>query len=81
MLYPSINELLKKADSRYCLVNEVSKRARQIVEGSDRLVNTKENKPVTVATFEVFEDKVTYKTTYFEDFVLKQMEEENEEKI
>ena len=35
MLYPSINDLLNKADNRYCLVNEVSKRARQLVEGSD----------------------------------------------
>ncbi len=80
MLYPSINELLKKADSRYGLVNEISKRARQIVEGSQRLIDTKENKPVTVATYEVFEDKITYKTTFFEDFVLKQMEDEKEEK-
>ena len=70
MLYPSINDLLNKADSRYCLVNEVSKRARQLVEGSDKMVETVEEKPVSVATFEVFEEKVTYKTTYFEDFML-----------
>ena len=79
MLYPSINELLKKADSRYTLVNEVSKRARQIVEGSQSLVKINEKKPVTVATYEVFEDKITYKTTFFEDFVLKQWEEEKKE--
>ncbi|WP_313017236.1 DNA-directed RNA polymerase subunit omega [Acetoanaerobium noterae] len=75
MLYPSINDLLNKADSRYCLVNEVSKRARQLVEGSDKMVDTVEEKPVSVATFEVFEEKVTYKTTYFEDFMLNEMEE------
>ena len=46
MLYPSINDLLNKADSRYCLVNEVSKRARQLVEGSDKMVDTVEEKPV-----------------------------------
>ena len=40
MLYPSINDLLKIADSRYALVNEVSKRARQIVDGSDMLIDT-----------------------------------------
>ena len=49
MLYPSINDLLNKADSRYCLVNEVSKRARQLVEGSDKMVDTVEEKPVSVS--------------------------------
>ena len=75
MLYPSINELLNKADSRYCLVNEVAKRARQLVEGSIKMIETPEEKPVTVATFEVFEDKLTYKTIFFEDFVIRAMEE------
>ncbi|MDO5062699.1 MAG: DNA-directed RNA polymerase subunit omega [Peptostreptococcaceae bacterium] len=32
MLYPSINDLLEKAENQYILVNEVAKRARQIVE-------------------------------------------------
>ncbi len=73
MLYPSINELLNKADSRYCLVNEVAKRARQLVEGSIKMIETPEEKPVTVATFEVFEDKLTYKTTFFEEFVINAM--------
>jgi len=70
MLYPSINDLLKIADSRYALVNEVSKRARQIVDGSDMLIDTDDIKPVSIATTEVFEKKVTYKVTFFEDFDL-----------
>lgn len=77
MLYPSINDLLKKTDSRYALVNEVAKRARQLVDGSDVLVDTKDIKPVSIATFEVFEEKVTYKMTFFEDFDLNV--EENQE--
>ncbi|MBP2026638.1 DNA-directed RNA polymerase subunit omega [Acetoanaerobium pronyense] len=70
MLYPSINDLLKIADSRYALVNEVSKRARQIVDGSDMLIDTDDIKPVSIATTEVFEEKVTYKVTFFEEFDL-----------
>ncbi|MFA5524836.1 MAG: DNA-directed RNA polymerase subunit omega [Tissierellales bacterium] len=60
MLYPSINDLLKNVDSRYTLVLLVSKRARQIVEGSESLVEPLSNKPVSVAVQEVSEHKVTY---------------------
>ena len=34
MIYPPISELVKKTGSRYALVIETAKRARQIVEGS-----------------------------------------------
>ncbi|WIV10797.1 DNA-directed RNA polymerase subunit omega [Proteiniborus sp. MB09-C3] len=60
MLYPSINELLKNVDSRYTLVLLVSKRARQIVDGSEPLVDPKSSKPVSIAVQEVSEHKVTY---------------------
>ena len=33
MLYPSINEIRKKADSRYTLVILAAKRARDIIDG------------------------------------------------
>ena len=64
MLYPSINDLLEISDSRYVLVNQVSKRARQIVEGSDALVKTIDTKPVSIATQEVFEKKIGYSSSY-----------------
>lgn len=64
MLYPSINELLEISDSRYVLVNQVAKRARQIVEGSDALVRTIDTKPVSIATEEVYEGKVGYSSSY-----------------
>ncbi len=60
MLYPSINDLLEKTENRYILVNQVAKRARQIVEGSDNLIETKEKKPVSIATLEVFEGEIGY---------------------
>lgn len=80
MLYPSINELLKKAENRYVLVNEVAMRAREIVEnGEDAqlFVNTKEFKPVSIATQEVYEDQVTYKSTYTEAMEKKDYEEKD----
>lgn len=60
MLYPSINDLLDITENRYILVNEVAKRARQIVEGSEQLVETNEKKPVSVATLEVYEGEIRY---------------------
>ena len=44
MINPSIVDLLKKVDNRYSLVIVTSKRARQIIEGSEPLVDTKSNK-------------------------------------
>lgn len=60
MLKPPINELLKKVDSRYTLVIAASKRARQIIEGSESHTNIESNKPVTIATNELFEDKISF---------------------
>jgi DNA-directed RNA polymerase subunit omega len=60
MLYPSVNDLLKKVDSRYTLVMLVSKRARQLVDGTKPLVSSKSNKPVSVAVEEVAQDKIKF---------------------
>lgn len=57
---PSINTLMKKFDSKYTLVNAVSKRARQLEDGAPKLTNCKSDKPVTIATFEISENKITY---------------------
>ena len=57
---PSINELLKKADSRYTLVIETAKRARQIAQGEEPLVDCPSDNPVTIAAYEIAQDKVTY---------------------
>jgi DNA-directed RNA polymerase subunit omega len=62
MIDPSIDELLEKVDCRYTLVVQVSKRARQLIDGATPLVDTGEDylRPVSVATKEVYEGKVTY---------------------
>ena len=62
MIDPSVDELLETVDCRYTLVVEVSKRARQLIDGATPLVETDEDylRPVSVATQEVYEGKVTY---------------------
>lgn len=61
MLNPSFKELEKKADSRYTLSILVARRARQIIDGAEPLVDYKEDdNPVTIALKEVLEDKITY---------------------
>lgn len=60
MLYPSINEIRKKADSRYTLVILAAKRARDIIEGKPKLTEVKVEKPVSIAANEIAEDLITY---------------------
>lgn len=58
MIYPPIAKLVDKTGSRYTLVIEVAKRARQLAQGSEALSKSDSNKEVSVATCEVFEDKL-----------------------
>lgn len=58
MIYPPITELVKKTGSRYALVIETAKRARQIVDGSPALSDVKTSKDVTISVNEIFEDKI-----------------------
>ena len=62
MTNPTILQLLEKADCRYTLVVEVSKRARQLVDGVPALIDTKdkENMPVSIAIDEVHRGVITY---------------------
>ena len=60
MTNPTILQLLEKADCRYTLVVEVSKRARQLVAGAEPLIATTETKPVSIAVREVDQGLITY---------------------
>ena len=56
---PTTAELLEKTgDNKFKLVIVTAKRARQIAEGAEKLVDTKEQAPVTVAAEELAEGKV-----------------------
>ena len=62
MTNPNILQLLEKADCRYTLVVEVSKRARQLMDGVVPLIDAKdkENMPVSIAVDEVDRGLITY---------------------
>lgn len=60
MLYPSINDLRSKVDSKYTLVSLAAKRARDLIEGMPVLVDASIDKPVSVATEEIAADLITY---------------------
>ena len=53
----SIDKLNDMVDSKYSLVTIISKRARQIIDGSEPLIKTKTKKPVSIAIEEFYERK------------------------
>ena len=57
---PTIVELSEKVDSRYTLVVEASKRARQLVDGAQPLVDPKDLKPLKIAIEEINRGLLTY---------------------
>ncbi len=61
MLYPSINTIRTKADSRYTLVILAAKRARDIIDGMPKLTEKDVDKPVSIAANEIAEDLITYR--------------------
>ena len=70
MLHPSYNELLETinkdvepgeepiVNSRYSIVIAAAKRARQLIGGDEKLVNTNTRKPLSIAVEELAEGKV-----------------------
>ena len=55
----TVEDCLKKVPNRFMLVNMVSKRVRQIREGSDYLINSPKNEDIVVALREIAAGKVT----------------------
>jgi len=60
MIYPSIDRLITRGDSKYTLVITAAKRARQLNEGAATLTETSLNKDVSVALEELAQGKITY---------------------
>lgn len=63
MIHPSLDTLVDKVDSKYTLVVLAAKRAREIMNGEGSLVDSRSNKPVTVALEEVSLGKIVYERT------------------
>lgn len=60
MIYPSIDSLITKVDSKYTLVIAAAKRARLLNEDAPRLVETKSGKDVSIALEEIDSGKIGY---------------------
>ena len=58
MLYPSMNDLLKKVHNRYLLVNIAAKRARDISDEAEAQEIKLTEKPVTLALNDIMDGKV-----------------------
>ncbi|MBR2568881.1 MAG: DNA-directed RNA polymerase subunit omega [Paenibacillus sp.] len=59
MLYPSIDELVNKVDSKYSLVVAASRRARELREGDrTQLLQPKSHKYVGMALEEIYSDYI-----------------------
>ena len=60
LIAPPIGELLQKVDCRYTLAVEASKRARELIDGSAPLIDTKETKPLSIAIEEINRGLIAY---------------------
>jgi len=61
LLYPPIDEIKKKADSRYTLVIMAAKRARDLVAEKPPLVDIDNDVPISIAAEEIVEGEITYR--------------------
>ncbi|WP_353892172.1 DNA-directed RNA polymerase subunit omega [Proteinivorax hydrogeniformans] len=59
MIYPSIDDLLKKVDNKYALVVLAAKRSRELLLDSQEDMEEKNKKTVTIALEEVLDEKIT----------------------
>lgn len=63
MNQPPLDVLRDRVDSRYTLAVTVAKRARQLLEGSQPLIEPTSTKPVTIALQELAEGKLEFERT------------------
>ena len=56
----SFGEIAKITDSRYALATLVSNRARELVDGEDRLIDTDLENPVSVSLEEIHQGAVKF---------------------
>lgn len=58
MIKPSLDQLIDKVDSKYTLVVAAAKRGRELMSGKPKTVDSKSNKPVTIALEELVAGKL-----------------------
>ena len=63
MTQPSLDELIKKVDSKYTLVVAAAKRGRELMDGRPSLIQTATTKPVSVALEEIHAGRIGFERT------------------
>ena len=58
MIHPSYSDLMKVVNSRYSIVMATSKRARQIIDGEEPLIDEKGGKPLSIAIEELNQGQI-----------------------
>ena len=61
LLYPAIDVLRTKVDSRYTLAIMAAKRARDLTDGKPQLTVVESPHSLSVATAEISEELISYK--------------------
>ena len=61
MLKPSMQDLMKRVNNRYLLVNLAAQRARDISSAEEESEVPLEEKPIKIALDEICEDKIEYR--------------------
>ncbi len=76
MLYPPVNELVKKAGTRYGLIIAAAKRAREIINTDDEVISVDSSVAVTQAINEIYDGTLVIRELSEDEY-----EEENQEVI
>lgn len=76
MLYPPVNELIKKAGTRYGLIIAAAKRAREIIDTDDEVISVDSSVAVTQAINEIYDGTIEIRELSEDEY-----EEENQEVI
>ncbi|HEY3314013.1 MAG TPA: DNA-directed RNA polymerase subunit omega [Bacillota bacterium] len=63
MTQPSLDQLVKRMDSKYTLVVAAAKRGRDLMSGKPRLVETPATKPVSIALAEIAAGRIGFERT------------------
>ena len=60
LIKPTLESRMTKVDSKYTLVTLAAKRARQLTDGDEPLVDVDTTKVVSIAMEEIDQGKITY---------------------
>lgn len=76
MLYPPVNELIKKTGTRFGLIIAASKRAREIIDADDDMISVDSSVALTQAISEIYDGTIKCRQLSEDEY-----EEENPEVI